>query len=317
MRQRMLLVFFVVTVGIWSIVLSGEGLCRSNLPETEDTAVITGNDHGVLKDYFARIERDRKATGVPGDHVKSILLRALPASFRKGCNDVIAGWGSEGEAAAGMSVRVLHVEARKDGKTTRALLVYACFLKGREADGRYRDERLAGIVIDGDSARLSMLPDRDDCDTCTDLTRIKLEKTVQIGGRGIAGVSFARTNRNPGRSPAVQLLKEENVRFYVMQERKIKPAGIVLKGREENTAEGAEQVKTVYSAGVVFKKDMRGNVIGILSPYRVSRSYERYDGDASSDSGVRTGGQRAASGVQRRGMIRYTWNAEREEFVKE
>jgi hypothetical protein len=300
----MLLVFFVIAVGVWLMVPSGEGLCRSGQPGTEETAVITGNDHAVLTDYFARIERD-KATEVPGDQVTSVLLRALPASFKKGCSDVISGWGGTGEAAAGMSVRMLLVEARRAEKTRQALIVYTCFLKGREADGRYRDERLAGIIIDGDSARLSMLPGGDDCGTCTGPTHIELEKTARIGGRGVIGVSFARTNRMPGRNPAVQLLSEENVRFYVMREKKIKPAGCVLKGREESTAEDAGQVKTVYSAGVVFKKDMRGNIIGILSPYRISKSC---DGD---------GGARAASRVQRRGMLRYTWDAEREEFVKE
>ncbi len=307
MRQRMLLAFFLVAVAVWLVALGGEALCRSNMPETEETAIITGNDYRVLKDYFARIGQDR-APAVLGDHVKSVLFRALPFSFRKGCSDAISGWGGAAEAAAGMSVRVLHVDARKGEKTARVLLVYACYVKGREADGRYRDERLAGIVIDGERARLSMLPDRDDCDTCTDLTSIKLEKTAQIGGKSVVGVSFSRTNGNPGRSPPARLLKEENVRFYVMQERNIKPSGSVLKGREE-MAEGAEQVKTAYSAGVVFKKDMRGNIIGILSPYRVARSYGRSGRDVSADKGAR--------GEQSRGMVRYTWNAEREEFIKE
>ncbi len=315
-QQRMLLVFFLVAVGVWFNVMSGEALCRYNLPEAEDTTIITGNDHKVLKDYFARIDQDR-ASGALGDHVKSILLRTLPASFRKGCGDVISGWGNGGEAAAGISVRVLDTEGKRDEKTIRVLLVYTCFLKGREADSQYRDERLAGLIIERDGARLSMLPDREDCATCTDLTRIKLEKTAQIGGRAVIGVSFVRTGRDPGRNPGARLVREENVRFYAMQERKIKPAGIVLKGREEITVEGTEQVRTVYSAGVVFKKDMRGNIVGILSPYRVSRSYDRYGRDASADSGAGAERPRAASTEQRRGMLRYGWNADREEFVKE
>lgn len=305
MRQRMLLAFLLVAVAVWLLALGGEALCRSNLPETEEEAIITGNDYRVLKDYFARFGQDR-TPAVLGDQVKSVLLRALPSSFRKGCSDARSNWGAA-EAAAGMSVRVLHVEARKGEKTARVLLVYACYVKGREADGRYRDERLAGMVIDGERARLSMLPDRDDCDTCAHLTRIKLEKTAQIGGKSVVGVSFSRANGNPGRNPPARLLKEENVRFYVMQERKIKPAGSVLKGREEMT-EGAGQVTTAYSAGVVFKKDMHGNIVGILSPYRVTRSYDPNGRDASADNGARG---------ESRGMVRYTWNGEREEFIKE
>ncbi len=305
MKQRVLLVFLVVAVGVW-LVVPGEGLCRSNLPEAEATATITGADYRVLRDYFETVRQDRLA-GIMGDRVKSVLLRALPAFFRKGCSDVIADWGGAGEAAAGVSVRVLHAEARKDEKTAHALLVYTCFSKGREADDRYRDERLAGIVIGTDSVRLFMLPDREDCDTCTDLTRIKLEKTARIGGEDVIGVSFTRTDRDPGRNPGPRLVREENVRFYVMEEKKIKPAGSVLKEREENAVEGAEPAKTIYSAGVVFKKDMRGNIIGILSPYRVSKSYDR---DAPADGAARTR-------EQRRGMVRYTWSADREEFIKE
>jgi hypothetical protein len=69
-----------------------------------------------------------------------------------------------------------------------------------------------------------------------------------------------------------------------------------LKGREEYAGtNGPNGEKTVFSASVIFKKGMKGNIIGILSPYTVAKNARR-------------------SG---KGMVRYDWNSEREEFMKE
>ncbi len=92
------------------------------------------------------------------------------------------------------------------------------------------------------------------------------------------------------------MTKDERVNFYLMQDNGIKPAGSVLKSREEHTgANGANEEKTVYSASIIFKKDMKGNIIGILVPYTVVRNARR-------------------SG---KGMLRYDWNSGTGEFVKE
>jgi hypothetical protein len=81
-----------------------------------------------------------------------------------------------------------------------------------------------------------------------------------------------------------------------MQDNGIKPAGSVLKGREEYAGtNGANKERTVYGASIIFKKDMKGNIIGILSPYTVVKNARR-------------------SG---KGMVRYYWNSEKEEFMKE
>ncbi len=323
MRQRMLPVLICVVLGACLAGFPAEGLCRLNLPEVEHETTITGNDHRVLKDYFARAEQD-KTNGPLSEQVSSVLLKALPGACKDGCREIVSRWNNGADPAPGMSVRLLYVEGRKDEKPARVLLAYTCFSRTREAGRQRRDERLAGIVVHRDNTRLSMLPGRRDCETCSDLTRIRLEKTVRIGGKGVVGVSFARSGNIADGRGTVRPVKEEYVHFYVMQDRRIKPAGIVLKGREENDAEGAQGVKTVYSAGVVFKKDMRGNIIGILSPYRVTRSQGREGpADGAVQAGLGFGGAaaterpQAAGAEPRKGLIRYDWNAEREEFVKE
>ena len=140
-----------------------------------------------------------------------------------------------------------------------------------------------------------MMPDDGDCENCQALTRILPEKEIHIGGKCVVGLSVLKTSENPCCTLSAAT-KEERVNFYLMQDNGIKPAGSVLKGREEYAGtNGANKERTVYGASIIFKKDMKGNIIGILSPYTVVKNARR-------------------SG---KGMVRYYWNSEKEEFMKE
>ena len=139
-----------------------------------------------------------------------------------------------------------------------------------------------------------MMPDDADCENCSFLTRIRPEKEVHIGGKCVVGLNFLKTNGNPCCALS-STVKEERVNFYLMQDNGVKPAGWVLKARDPYAGSGADNEKTVYNAAVIFKKDMKGNIIGVLSPYTLATS------------GKRSG----------KGMVRYDWNSERKEFVKE
>ncbi len=277
-----------------SVVFPGPALCRLNLPELEGQTVIEGQDHQMLKDFFSLFQQEDIQRSPRGE-VKRVLLDALPESYKHGCADMVAHWGPGAGGTEAMSVRALHVEGGNKERSIRVLLAYACFSRAKEYVNQFRDERLAALIVDRSASRLSMMPDDADCENCPALSRILPEKEVHIGGKCVVGLNVLKTSANPCCSLSAAE-KEERVNFYLMQNNGIKPAGSVLKGREECAGtNGADEERTVYSASVIFKKDMKGNIIGILAPYTVAKNARR-------------------SG---KGMVRYDWNSEREEFVKE
>ena len=277
-----------------SVVFPGTALCRLNLPELGGQTMIEGRDHQLLKDFFARFQQEDILRS-PGGETKRILLDALPEAYKNGCAAMVAHWGPTAGGTEAMSVRVLHVEGGDEKRSVRALLAYACFSRAKDYVNQFRDERLAALIVGRNGSRLSMMPDDGDCENCPALTRILPEKEIHINGKCVVGLSVLKTSENPCCSLS-SATKEERVNFYLMQDNGIKPAGSVLKGREEYAGtNGAHEERTVYSASVIFKKDMLGNIIGILAPYTVVKNAKR-------------------SG---KGMVRYDWNSEREEFVKE
>jgi len=277
-----------------SVVFPSPAFCRLNLPELEGHTVIEGRDHRMLKDFFARFQQEDIQRS-PGGEVKRILLEALPEAYKNGCTDMVAHWGAAADGTEALSVKVLHVEGGDQERSVRALLAYACFSRAKEYVNHFRDERLAALIVDRNASRLSMMPDDGDCENCQALTRILPEKEIHIGGKCVVGLSVLKTSENPCCTLSAAT-KEERVNFYLMQDNGIKPAGSVLKGREEYAGtNGANKERTVYGASIIFKKDMKGNIIGILSPYTVVKNARR-------------------SG---KGMVRYYWNSEKEEFMKE
>ncbi len=276
------------------VIFPRPALCRLNLPELEGQTVVRGQDHEALEDFFARLQREDLQRPL-GGQMRRILVEALPEAYKSGCADMVAHWGPAADGTEEVSVRVLHVQGRQEERPVRALLAYACFSRAKEYMGRFRDERLAALTVERKLSRLSMMPDDGDCENCPALTRILPENEIHIGGKSVVGLSVLKTSANPCCSLS-PVAKEERVRFYLMQDNGIKPAGSVLKRREEYAGRSdAHAEKTVYSGSVVFKKDMLGNIIGILSPYTVVKDAKR-------------------SG---KGMVRYDWNNERGEFVKE
>ncbi len=265
-------------------------LARLNLPEAEGSATIEGQDHQVLKEVFLRLGRG-ETEQLPAGPVRQILLDALPEAYKKGCTEMVARWGEQAAGTAAMSVGVLHVEARGEERPIQAFLSYGCFSTAPEYEGKFRDERLALLTVDRTASRIVMMPDDKDCEDCSVMTRILREKDVRIGRRSVVGLGFVKTGENPccRKDPA----RKERVYFYVFDEAGVKRAGSVLK-RLEEYAGGADGERTVYSAAVIFKKDMRGSIVGILAPYTLMKGAGQVD----------------------RGMIRYEWDGAKLEFVK-
>jgi hypothetical protein len=112
----------------------------------------------------------------------------------------------------------------------------------------------------------------------------------------VVGLNFVTSSDNPCCPSSARTFREEMISFFLFDGTETKPAGSVLKSREEVvSARDGGDVQTFYSAGLVFKKDMKGNIIGILSPYRIRRNSIWSD----------------------KGMLRFIWDGGRSEFVRE
>jgi hypothetical protein len=270
-----------------------DGYCRFNLPQVEWQTRIEGQDHRALKGYFSHLERG-KVNVSPDGRVSAVLLQNLPEVYRKGCDELVNQWGAAALGTAGLGVRILYIEGNKDERGTHALLSYVCF--SRVEENSFRDERLASLAMEKDSSQLSMIPQKPNCETCSELVRIVPEKEVRIGGRSVVGLNFVTSSENPCCSSSASTFKEERINFFLFDGMETKPAGSVLKTREEViSTRGSGDVQTVYTAGLVFKKDMKGNIIGILSPYTIKRNSVWSD----------------------KGMLRFDWDGGRGEFVRE
>ena len=276
---------------VFCVGLPSPAFCRLNLPEVEGTTAIEGQDHNTLREFFLRTGK-REGREPPEGIVLRILLGALPEVYSNGCKEMVSRWGEAAAGTAAMSVSVLHVDSAGEDAPVGALLSYGCFSTVRGYESKFRDERLASLVIGRAASRLVMMPDDKDCDDCATMTRIRREKTARIHGRAVVGLTFLKTGDNP--CCQVDPARQEQVNFYSFYAGGAKPAGTVLKSREEY-AGGAGGEKTVYSAAVILKKDMKGNIVGILAPFTVTKGAERLE----------------------KGMIRYEWAPAALEFRKQ
>ena len=269
--------------------------CAPDLQRNPGEIVIEGQDHAILQAGFSRMEQGKAARPVDGE-VAQALFRALPDSYKNACEEQVSKLGEGAEGTAGMTIDVVYVEPRKEEGPIRALVAIACSSKDEAFAGAFREERPAALVINRGSSRLAFMAADPAGDKGPGFVRIALGKEIRINGRDVIGLDFARSRGDPSGSEAVGILRDERIQFYVFGDDGIKPAGSVLKEREELLGSGdGRQTRSVYSAAVVFKKDMKGNIIGILSPFTLKKDNKR------------TG----------KGMVRYDWDDEKQAFVKE
>jgi hypothetical protein len=285
------IIFFVVAAAALSAVAPRSGLCGPG--PVAAPAMIKGRDCQVLKDFFARFEQDR-TNKVPDNEVKHVLLEALPDTYKEGWAEAMGPAGPGGGGPSAVTVRVLHVEGRREDKPIRALITFTLLSKTEGAPAPCYDERLAALVIRRDAALLFIMEHEMEREESR-LVHIVREKEVRIGGHGLLGLNFRALNDCPVDMGAGTFLKQERVNFYLFQDNGIKFAGSVLKTREEHVPGGAKGTKATYKGAIVFKKDMKGNIVGILSPYTVAREDGRVE----------------------KGMVRYAWDVDGETFVKE
>lgn len=285
----------LVIVAFPAFLLWRSALCAPDLPGNAENIVIEGQDHEVLQAGFSRMEQGRAARPLNGDAAQA-LFRALPDSCKTACEERVDRLGEEAAGTAGMTINVLYVDAGKEEKPIRALVGIACSSRDEAFAGAFREERLAALVIGRSSSRLTLMAADTAGEKGPGFVRIAVEKEARINGRTVVGLDFARSNSDAPGGEAVGILKDDRVQFYVFGDDAVKPAGSVLKGREERLLDGdGKETTSVYNAAVVFKKDMKGNIIGILSPFTLEKDSKR------------TG----------KGMVRYSWDDEKQSFVKE
>jgi hypothetical protein len=284
----------LLTVVVLSVLaVATDAHCRLNLPEMRQETRITNEDHRNLRQFFSRIDHDNPHKTLD-DRILGVLVHALPEAFKRGCTEIVSKWNSSAGGSASISMRLLFVEGRRESGPIRALLSFSCSSRDGSRPG-LRDERLVSLIVDKDFSTLTTLADEKDCESCSDLLHIVLEKEVRIGGHTLVGLNFVRSNGNAPWPTTSDLLREERVRFYLFDDTGVNPAGSVVKAREERVPDTDKGYVTMtYSAGLVFKKDMKGNIVGILSPYTAKTS----------------------DGKNEKGMVRFAWDADRKEFVK-
>jgi len=284
-----------IVVALLVLFLWRHASCAPELQRNPGETVIEGQDHAILRANFSQMEQGKATRPLSGE-VAQALFRGLPDSCKNACEEQVSGLEEGAAGTAGMTIDVVYVEAGKEERPIRALLAIACSSKDEAFAGAFRDERLATLVISHGSSRLALMADETAGEKGPGFVTIAVEKEVRINGRAVVGLDFVRSRSYPSEGEAVNILRDERIQFYVFGEDGIKPAGSVLKDREERLSSGdGRRTRSVYNATVVFKKDMKGNIIGILSPFTLKKD----DKPAA------------------KGMVRYGWDDEKQAFVKE
>ena len=280
-----LLIFLFATVE--------QGFCQFDLPQIERQTIIEGRDHLALKRYVSGLKQGMMNRS-PDIRTKAILLERVPEEYKKGCNELTDRWREVSAGVVGLGARILYVETGREEKPTRILLAYSCFFDQTEKKRLVRDEWLASLVVDRESSRLSVIGQDRSCLTSADLTQIIPEKEVKIGGKNIVGLGFTASKDSLCFPTSSATIREERISFFLFDDESIKAAGSVLKTREESRRDSEMgDARSVYDAGLVFKKDMKGNIVGILSPYTIKRNNQSSE----------------------KGMLRLLWIREKGEFV--
>ncbi len=274
------------------VFLQAKGWCRDDVPAAKRSIRIVGEDHLILKRYFSSVE-PRQTNRAVDEQVKDVLLRNLLSFYASVCSEGRDG-SRDGALPALGGFRILFVESDKEERPSRVLLTWrrAC----RTGEDYYQNERLASLVIEKEISKLTVINPEPYGGGCAELVEIAKEKEVHIGGKSLVGLDFVTLNNDQYCPGSRSVIREERIKFFLFDEGGMRPAGSVLKTREEAIADGDRgQLRTTYGAGIVFRKDMKGNIIGILSPYTIKSSDGRSD----------------------RGMLRFSWDEDRAEFVPE
>jgi hypothetical protein len=291
---RKICVLALIGILTHALVLSmnTNGYCIFNLPGSQKIVVFNSEDHRVLRHFFSNVALD-KSKKILNDKAREVLLRSSPDLWKSELGGSKNDSTSKTGGLAHIAVRVIYVEEVQAGKPQLALLALSC--DEREPTLPCED-RLIGLKVEKETSTIVSIEVNKDCDSCSDTTRIVLEKQVRISGLTVIGVNFITSYETGNTGQAPDLVRQERVQFFVFDGDEIREAGSIIKSRVETvTDRGKGDVTINYNAGIVFKKDMKGNIIGILSPFT----------------------KKTSNGGAEKGMIRFVWNPNQKIFVRE
>jgi hypothetical protein len=275
---------FIQALGTLTIVvllIHTNGYCRFNLPDIQKEVVVSNEDHKILKKFFISQEVN-KSKKVLTKNVNEVLMRNLPDVGKSEVED--------------SKVRLIYIEEGKEGNQVLALLVLGCNEKDTKESSVVCEDRLFGLEVEKDRSAMVSITTSKSGDSRSNTNKIVLEKEVRIGGLTVIGVNFMISGETNPSGQSRDLVKQERIQFFVFDGGEVRQAGSVIKSRIEATKEqGKGDITVNYNAGIVFKKDMIGNIVGILSPFT----------------------EKFSDGRVGKGMIRFAWNPDRKIFVRE
>ena len=244
---------------------------RLHLPQLPVRTVIEGDGHRLLSRFFRDAARERPGAPLPRE-VETLLLDALPAPYDNACRELAEVWGLGARGVP--SMRFLAGHAGPAESRRRVLLAFRCGC-GPEIFGKeYIDERLVALGIGADRSALAVIPHDPDVDRDSNLSRIGIPATMRVGDGPAWDVPIETSSENPC-CDGPYSLREMKTFLLIPAADGFDPAGEILISREEydhDDVDGDTTTKFKADAGAV--RDPLGNVVRIVSNYRVTRTDE-------------------------------------------
>jgi hypothetical protein len=281
---------------IYALLIISYLFCNSNitaglnLPQTSAKIIIKGKNHLQLKKYFEPLEDGAPAID---STIEKFLIQLFPKSFDKGCKDMISAWGKEAKGTASKALRVVYLK-NYSKNLQQVFIAYTCYSYASGFGDKFYDERLALLTIDSISSSLTTLPHGEQCNICSDLSRIGMDEELKIGGISAISILFSTSTKNPcceGKD-----LKEEVIeKFYILGPTMVKDVLTIVKHRIEkfHKDNSVDSVAT-YEADCNFDKDPSGSI-------------RQIDVDYSSTLN---------NSPEQKGVLRYAWNKKLKIFVR-
>lgn len=160
---------------------------RLNLPQVSAQIML---DRSAETEIDAMLQAGLEQPLSP--RLANFLLESLPENVRNGCRDLVSDFGTESNATAEWSVRLLHAESA--GTERSAVLALRCTL--HVPDAVFYDERPA-LLISSNQTVLKLLPLDADCTNCSDLFHLKFTQRFASQTGYLAELATEHSTDNP------------------------------------------------------------------------------------------------------------------------
>ncbi len=236
---------------------------RLNLPRMSFNTELSSAVSPAIRTFFESANAD-SLSSLP-DSIQQMLIAALPTDIKKGCPEMIGSWGTIAENTAHLSVWQIHSLGDPKDSTHLSILVFRCESGAPEYHLKYGDEFPVALRIRKSSCTLESFPGIKDCDGCSDLTVLKLDRTCTIGGHPAFAIDYTSSSDNPC-CGGPESFEENKVVIYLFDGTLMKEAGSFVRHRidysEDDTNVEQPDQETISDATVVYNEDNHGNLVG-------------------------------------------------------